>query len=282
MNRKMLLTWIVVPILMGSLAACNFPMASEPTATPETTQTLAPASPTPIPTATIANTATPLPTSFAPTSPPAPTQAPPVAGQATRLSFQTGATNVDVQGSVAQGGATNYLVKAGAKQTMMVMLSSANQSLVLQIQAPDGAKLASASQKLTFWQGTLPLSGDYLISVVSTGGAGTFDLNITIPVRVTFASGAVTATMNGLVGPQQINTYLLRALQGQTMTVTINSPKNNIFLTIYGLEDGTPYVRSVMGLTTFTFKLPTTQDYVIQCVSTSDKAENYTVTFLVI
>ena len=107
-------------------------------------------------------------------------------------------------------------------------------------------------------------------------------MNVTIPVRVTFKTGAVSATVDGRVGPQQINTYLLRALKDQTMTVTITSSKNNILLTIYGLEDGTPYVRSVMGLTTFTFKLPSSQDYVIQCVSTSDSAENYTVTFTVI
>jgi hypothetical protein len=276
MDRKTLLEYLVTPLLLISLTACNFPVASEPTATLEPTQTQAPASPMPV------ATATPLPTSPVPTSPPAPPTSAPPAPQATRLTFQPGATNVDVQGSVAQGGATSYLLKAGAKQTMMVMLSSANQALVLQIQAPDGTKLASASQSLTYFQGTLPLSGDYLISVVSNSGAGNFDLNITIPVRVSFVSGAVSATMNGLVGPQQINTYLLRASKDQTMTVTIKSPKNNIFLTIYGLEDGNPYVRSVMGLTTYTFKLPATQDYVIQCVSTSDTAENYTVTFTVI
>ncbi len=299
MYRNRLITLVVIALLMASLTACNFPVATEPTATLEPTQTLAPASPTLAATATTAGTATMLPTSpfptstatatqvppaptqVPPTSPPAPTQVPPPP-QATRLSFQPGATNVAVQGSVAQGSSTDYLVKASAKQFMMVILSSANQALVLQVRSPDGTILAPASQNLTFWQGTLPLSGDYRVSVVSKGNSGTFDMNITIPVRVSFKTGAVSATLDGHVGAHQTNTYLLRALKGQTMTVTINSSKNNIFLTIYGLEDGNPYVRSVMGLTTFTFKLPSTQDYVIQCVSTSNNAENYTVTFTVI
>jgi hypothetical protein len=282
MNKKTLLTWLLIPLSVVSLTACNFPVSSEPTATLEPTLALVPTNPIPVATVTsLPTNPIPPPTTQSTQVPPTRTTALP-APQATRLSFPTGATNVDVQGNVAQGETTSYLVNAVAKQYMMVMLSSANQALVLQIQSPDGAKLASASQKLTYWQGTLPLSGDYLISVVSKGGAGNFNLNITIPVRVSFATGAVSATMNGLVGPQQINTYLLRALQGQTMTVTINSPQNNIFLTIYGLEDGNPYVRSAMGLFTYTFKLPATQDYVIQCVSTSNAAENYTVTFTVI
>ena len=74
MNRKTLLTWAVIALLTASLTACNFPVATEPTATLKPTQTLAIASLTPAAMATPAGTATPLPTSPVPTSAPAPTQ----------------------------------------------------------------------------------------------------------------------------------------------------------------------------------------------------------------
>jgi hypothetical protein len=63
---------------------------------------------------------------------------------------------VDVQGSVAQGGSTSYLVKASAKQFMMVILSSANQALVLQIQAPDGSIMSSNVYRPAITQRTIP------------------------------------------------------------------------------------------------------------------------------
>ena len=52
MYRNRLFTLIMIALLMDSLTACNFPVATEPTATLKPTQTLAPASPTPSVTAT--------------------------------------------------------------------------------------------------------------------------------------------------------------------------------------------------------------------------------------
>lgn len=59
------------------------------------------------------------------------------------------------------------------------------------------------------------------------------------------------------------------------MTVNLNSPGNSALLSIYGYTDGQPYVRSVTGQTSFTFKLPATQDYIIQVVPLAGQVVNY-------
>lgn len=274
---------VIGTILLGaSLAACTLSASVEPTSTPFIFPTEVP-----IPTDTLSPTnappevvtATPMPE--LPTSVPSATSAvAPVAG-GTRISFPAGGTAASVQGSVASGGTASYRVGASAGQFMMARIDSANTSLYLNIQAPDGSMLVSSSSRAAFWQGALPQDGDYAISVVSAGGAGSFNLSVTIPVRVQFAAGAVSATQNGEVTAKAVNTYLLYALANQTMTVTITAPNNDIFLTIYGLQDGTPYVRSALGQTHFSFKLPRTQDYVIEAVSNDNATVDYAIKFVV-
>ena len=213
---------------------------------------------------------------------PAPTAAPtvPIASPP-RLSMEPGRTVVFAGGSLAQNGVTSYLVGASAGQFMMAMINSAVQTMVLQIQAPDGSLLVAANDKKNYWQGALPADGDYLVSVTASGAGGNFDLSVTIPARIVFKAGAISASAQGTVAAHGVTTYLLRALQGQTMSVKVTSPGADVFLTIYGLQDGNPYVRSVTGQTSASFKLPSTQDYVIQCVSTGEAAEDISVDFTV-
>jgi hypothetical protein len=193
-----------------------------------------------------------------------------------------GRTVVYADSSVAAGGSTSYRVGALAGQYLMAMINSANQYLYLRIQSPDGSYLVTPDKRLNYWQGSLPAGGDYLVSVIAPGDSGgNFTLSITIPVRIVFKAGAVSASAQASVAAHGITTFLLRALSGQTMTVKVTSPSSDVFLTIYGLEDGNPYVRSVTGQTSASLKLPTTQDYVIQCVSTGEAAEDIGVDFTV-
>lgn len=199
--------------------------------------------------------------------------------QGERVTMETGRTAVIVDGHVNKNGREIFIVNALAKQYMMVTLNTPNKPIYLEIQAPDGSSLSEGEP--TSWQGTLPEDGDYLVSVVTTGAATDFGFTVTIPVRVVFSSGATSASEDGTVGPDEVLTFLLRASKNQTMQVDITSPHDDVFLTIYGLEDGTPYVRSATGQTSYSFKLPSTQDYVIECVSTGNTTEKITVDFVV-
>ncbi len=52
------------------------------------------------------------------------------------------------------------------------------------------------------------------------------------------------------------------------MTVRISSPANDVLLTIYGVEDGSPLVRYESGANQWSGVLPGTQDYMIEAVAT--------------
>jgi hypothetical protein len=286
---KPLLLASSILLLMTACGVLQVGILPSPTAPAQTTSTssapletaappVLPTDTAEIPTATLAPTSEPA-TQTPQQVSPSPLPASQTTPLSTPVEMAPGATSVSLDSSVANRGRSNYQVNAQAGQFLLAMLTSPNSNLFLQIQAPDGTVLVPSSQELNFWQGTLPQSGNYIVSVISTRGDANFNLIITIPVRVTFKSGAVSAALDGQVAARETNTYLLRALKGQTMTVTVDSPDKDIFLTIYGLEDGTPYVRSATGQTQSSFKLPSTQDYVIQLVSTSDAPESYTVTF---
>jgi hypothetical protein len=60
--------------------------------------------------------------------------------------------------------------------------------------------------------------------------------------------------------------YVLRAEEGQFMSVEITSPDNDVLLEIVG-EDGTPLKRYQNGPPSWTSQLPATQDYFIRAVS---------------
>lgn len=272
------------PVFPSPMPVTPFPPTpSEPTAALPTVQQPAPTDTQPATGATAfpppAATATnPPPAATAVHPPPAATSVYP-ALTGTRLSMGRGRTVAYADSSVPAGGSASYLVGAGAGQVLMAMINSANQTLTLQILAPNGSALVSASAKKNFWQGTLPSDGDYQISVVSSAGAGAFNLGVTIPARVVFDPGAVNATMNATVGANGITTFVMRALQDQTLAIKVISTVGDVFLTIYGLQDGQPYVRSIAGQPSYSFKLPSTQDYVIQCVNTGNKSEDLIVTF---
>jgi hypothetical protein len=190
-----------------------------------------------------------------------------------------GATEVSVTGSVTAGSPQTYLVGAQAGQLLMATVDSANEGVSLTIRAADGSLLAGPVADHTGWQGTVPTSGDTALIVTCATGSANFSLGVTIPVRVSFAPGATTASAQGPIGPSGVVTYVLRAQAGQTLSVSITSPGKDVFLTIYGLEDGQPYVRDASGATSYSFKLPSTQDYVIKLVSGSQESENYSVQF---
>ncbi|MFQ5400792.1 MAG: hypothetical protein ACE5E7_14500, partial [Anaerolineae bacterium] len=97
------------------------------------------------------------------------------------------------------------------------------------------------------------------------------------PVRIQFAPGAISATVQGEVDAYESDDYVLRALAGQTMTVVITSANNDVLLTIVG-ADGVPLTNGLMsGATSWTGTLPATQDYIIRALGTAQPA-SYTLT----
>lgn len=162
---------------------------------------------------------------------------------------------------------------------MELTLSSNSPSARIAVLAPSGAPLAPqrGNPEGTYWQSVLTASGDYIIQTLAGNAVpvANFSLNVTIPVRITFAPGAISAQTQGVTAESRVVTYLLKANGGQTMTVNLNAPPNSAGITIYGLQDGQPLIRSQSGATSWTGALPMTQDYVIQVVPFGNDTVNF-------
>lgn len=220
-----------------------------------------------------------------PTTPtPSLTQAP--APEGARLRFGAGTTNIYTPNISIPAGATHtYLLNVSANQQLSVSVQPSNPSsdqLRLNVSAAGYGTLSSPSEPLDF-VGTLPTTADYVLKV-SASTASQYTLNISVPARISFEPGAVSARVQGSINGTLINSYLLNARGGQHMTVTINSPRNDLFLTIYGVNDGTPLLRAALGQTQFSGTLPQTQDYMIMVVpqDTSVPTTDYSLTVEVV
>lgn len=217
-------------------------------------------------------TAVPPPTSSQPTPPPPPVAQP--------IHFAPGATEAEAQGQLPANAIAAYSLAAQAGQSMALTLSSNSSTARISVTSPTGVPLPPqrGNPEGTYWQGTLPATGTYILQVLAGNGAATanYSMDITIPVRITFAPGAISAHVQGTTDQQRIVTYLLKANSGQTMTVNLTAPANSSGITIYGLDDGQPLIRSQSGATSFNGALPGTQDYVIQVVPFITGQVNFT------
>lgn len=97
------------------------------------------------------------------------------------------------------------------------------------------------------------------------------------PTRIQFQPGTHSELIVGQASScNPIGRYVLRAYAGQKMTVTANSPDTPIplYLTIYG-SDGTILVRDVVQNSSWSGKLPRTEDYYINVVSGANFLPDY-------
>ncbi len=210
---------------------------------------------------------------------PQPTATTPV--QVKRIEFAPGATSANVEGRIAGGATDTYVLRALQGQWAEVSIYAAKSDVVLEIYGvSDGQPLLRSSMRRTNWAGILPATQDYGVKAVSTGGNTTYTLQVIIPERITFAPGAISTTAQGNLTARETHNYLLRAMAGQTMTVTITSPRSDVLLEIYGISDGSPLVRVPMGVSAWTGKLPGTQDYAIKAVSVG-AATSFKIQFVV-
>ena len=91
------------------------------------------------------------------------------------------------------------------------------------------------------------------------------------PMRIQFARGATSATVNGELARRGIDRYVLTAMAGQSMQVDVNSPGEAVVLAVQG-EDGTILLNRGNGETAWSGVLPKSQDYIVSVISTGPAA----------
>ena len=223
-------------------------------------------------------------TSIAPTIP-APTTAPaatPIVPKPIRINFETGATTGVVENIIQPGEVQNYLVGASQTQPLMVSADSLNHDVTFAILGlSNGKTLLDQADKKSSWRTLLTVSQDYLIQVHGGMSKEKYSLNVTTPARVNFEPGAISASRKGSTPGGYNVAYVLRANANQQMDLSLTASPGIAVLSVYGYQDGTPYLRYVVEQTTFSLKLPGTQDYIIQVVPQAGVDTNYSITFTI-
>jgi LysM repeat protein len=131
-------------------------------------------------------------------------------------------------------------------------------------------------------------SGDYLTKIARTCGVSYSDLLkanptitnpsliykgrvLNIPERIQFATGATGAIVQGHLGANSQQVYLLNAGANQTLEVTLSGP-TGFTLAIFG-ADGSTLQSASSNLAFFRGVLPKTQDYTLVVASGSSAAD---------
>ncbi len=202
-----------------------------------------------------------------------------------RIQFASGAVSATVSGSTATPGRDRFVLRAQAGQTLTASVTPSG-SVILIIYGADGNVMISDHAGASTWSGTLPTTQDYFIDTRSVGSAVVpFNLTVTIPPaappapvakRITFPAGGITATVQGTT-VNGLDRWVVKALGGQAMTVTVAAPPGQAALVIFG-ADGTVLISDHAGAVQWTGTLPSTQDYNIDIKSIGASALNYSLT----
>ncbi len=190
-----------------------------------------------------------------------------------RISFAPGGTSAVVSGSLNSGGEAYYVLRAGARQILEVT-SSPDQRLQLDIYAADGSAINARTDSSPDFRGYLPASQDYLL-VVHALQSTQFTLNVDIPARISFAAGATSGSVSGTLAAHASQYYVLRALKGQQLKISVSPQDENMRLVIYGFDGSVLRSGMSSGAPTFNGTLPGTQDYIL-VLTASDQAFSYT------
>ncbi len=275
--KSYIILWKLIIALLAifvAIAACTGSNSAIPTTSPHDVATVVAATMEAI-------QAQATPTSLPPTVSPTPAASPtisflaptPVLPAATRINFLADATSGVVTGTIQPGQSLYYVLNAAQGQPMITEVDLPNHDVTMTIKTAGGTALLTAGQTLNT---TLPVTEDYYFIIQGGASSENFTLTIETPARISFAPGKDNAALTGKTAGGYVISYVLFAQKDQYMDVYLNGVGKNAALTVYGFGDGQPYIRSVSGATTFSMKLPTTQDYIIDIVPTAGMEVNYT------
>lgn len=289
---------VLAIVLLGILSACSYP---QPTTSPsdsqtkvalfaqatltkaaiiaETEQTSTSIAIQPTYTATsIPETATSIPptatimpratfTPVPPTSTSAPTTAP---GQANRLSFASGTTNVTAEGHLAANATQRFVFWADKSQLMDISSSGA----YIAVTSPSGKKLVDFDQSWTWYRDYISEKGDWYIDLKAGNYAANYSLYLAIPQRLSFAPNTSSMTAKATIPAGRVHNFVAWGNKDQTLSVSI-SPTQNFKLSIWHV-DGTVLLSGMGDSTSFEGVLPEAGDYIINVTSGAATATEIT------
>jgi hypothetical protein len=204
---------------------------------------------------------------------------PPPAG-AQRIQFAPGATSATVQGNLAANGSQQYVVRVQAGQLLQAEVTQQQdvqqQDIQMSVQGADG-RVLKGIQGNAFFRGDVPTTQDYIVTLTTGSTAMPYILTVAIPVRISFAAGATSATVQGSMPTSSIRQYVIQASAGQTMTIQTSTTQGQVIVIVYGV-DGTVLQSDHATSGKFSGTLPFTEDYLIDVESGPQSAAQFSMT----
>lgn len=230
---------------------------------PPTATNIPPTATTVPPTAT--NVPTVVVTPIQPTSTKAPTAVPTTApGQAIRLSFASGTTNITTEGQMNANTTRRYVFWANKDQLMDISLNGASGAYIA-ISSASGTKLVEFSQGWTWYRDYVPEKGDWYIDIKAGKSDTGYSLYLAIPQRLSFAPNTSSMTAKATIPAGKTHNFIAWANEGQTLEVSV-SPSQNFWLSIWHV-DGTVLLSGLSHLSSYEGELPEAGDYIISVIS---------------
>ena len=269
---KEILHFFSLALLAAVLAACNLPRGTPvfPTLTPAARNTNTTAAHTSTPTSPV-----PLPSNPTATN----TSTSGGTGTSTNLIFTPGTTAIVETGTLGAGQMQTYTINLGASQPMILILNSKIGDDYLAVYDASNTVILDPAKKWSRFQWLMPAKVQlYTIQVI--GGASTEDFNFTIkvPARIKIASGSTSATVTGATVKGYVLSYTISGATNQTLTANLSVPAGSAVMDIFGLATGDVLLSSNSNSTTFSGKLASTQDYIIEIIPQNGDVVNYSLT----
>jgi hypothetical protein len=191
-----------------------------------------------------------------------------------RVTFAPGATSAVKKGTVQANSQFHFVINLQANQVLDVSLDP-QQGDKLIVYGVDGNVLQSGMGGFPTFRGAVPTAQDYIVTVAAADKPVNFTANFIVPRRITFASGATSASIDDTLDPYTARNYVFNAKQGQQLDVTI-TPDGSGKMSIYGI-DGTVLWSGMGEGTHFTGTIPVSQDYFV-VFQTGDAKVTYKLT----
>jgi hypothetical protein len=204
----------------------------------------------------------------------------PTSGTAENIVFAQGTTAGVLQGTIQPGQIRTYTISVGQDVPMVVILESPYFDVTLGVFEPNGNVLAAPYHKWTRWQGLMPATQVYTIQVIAGATVEDYTLTVKLPVRINFAPGTGSVTVNGTTTNGYVFSYVLRCNGNQSMTASLNVPSTKAYLDVFGLNTGVLLSPTVKA-TSWTGVLPQYQDYIVEVVPNGGQLTSYTLTISV-
>ena len=213
-----------------------------------------------------------------------PTLSSPTGDVAKRISFAPGSTTATVTGRLSPSGTDRYVLRAFAGQMMSVDLSFSEGRAILVVWGADGTVLLTDHAEDSSFQRVLPTTQDYFIKVSGRpDGSTAYSMTVSIPSLIAgaesieFVPGSTSATLTGQIDASGSDKYVLRALEGQTMSVEMSFSEGQAILVVWG-TDGTVLHSDHAEVSSFQRVLPATQDYYIRVSGRPEGSTTYNMT----